>query len=111
MAYEQYDVEGYLREDGKLKRNEVAYALQLHEINSLHEISQSLERGTRNREQLREYLAYLDNLEVKLSTIIVTEEKEGVINMRLKSDLNNVRSLKRDVSLALERQVKTLRGG
>ncbi len=103
MAVDQYDVEGYLREDGKLKRNEVAYTLQLHEINSINEITSSLERGKTTKDQFREYIAYLDNLELKLSTIIITEEKEGIINSRLKNELSTVRNLKRTVLAAFEK--------
>lgn len=108
MAFDKYDVEGYLREDNKLRRNEVAYALQFHEINSINEITQRLERGRIKTEHLSQYYAYLDHLEVKLSTIIITEEKEGISNVQLKSDLNNVRNLKRHVSSLLEKSTRLM---
>ena len=100
---EEYDIEGYFRGED-IKKNERCYSLHYHEERSLEEIQRGLSRGELSKEQLENYLSYLDNLELKLITILITEEKEGLANLGLKSDLSQIRKLKSEILFFLKKE-------
>ena len=97
MASDMYDVEGYFRGED-IKKNERCYTLHYHETKSLSEIQETLRSGKVNKEQLQNYRSYLEALELKFSTILITEEKEGLVNWALKSDLSLVRKLREEIN-------------
>ncbi len=93
MPGDIYDIEGYsITED--IIKNEKCYSLQYHELKSIAEIKDALENNSQGKGQLEGYISYLEHLELKLSTIIMTEEKEGLPNISLKNDLRSIRNLK-----------------
>lgn len=105
MEFDKYDIEGYSREED-IKKNENVYSLQQHEIKSLEEIQHAIEKGA--GQQLEAYLSYLDHLELKVSTILITEEKEGLSNVPLRSDLSRIRRMKEQVLLLLKKTTLSL---
>ena len=104
MRTEEYDIEGYFRGDD-IRKNERCYSLQHYEAKSISEIQQGLNLGNMDKEQMPNYLSYLDNLELKFSNILITEEKEGLINWELKSAISLIRKLK-DELRTLSKEVK-----
>lgn len=102
MPFDKKNVEPRIQED--INRSESVYSLQPHEIKSLQEIQESLDKGKAARESIENFLAYLEHLEMKLSTIMATEEKEGLVNLHIKNDISSIRELKQRAAIQLKKK-------
>lgn len=100
-GHNEYDIEGYSIFE-QVRRSVNCYSLQPHERKSLEEIQKSL-NGPLTKQQLRDYSQYLDSLESKLGTILITEEKEGMSNLQLRTELSFIRRLRDQTKVMLER--------
>ena len=100
----EYDIEGYSISE-HVRRSINCYSLQEHEKKSLEEVQNALQ-GDASRKQLADYGEYLNSLETKFSTILITEEKEGLSNVQLRTELSFIRRLKEQIRARLEASVK-----
>ncbi|MCP3683960.1 MAG: hypothetical protein GY861_14860 [bacterium] len=87
--------EGFSSEE--LKRMHEAsgfYKLQYHEVRSLNEIKSSLDHmAYTNPKIIKEHLAYLESLSGKINSILVREEREGIMNWGLRHRSDELRQL------------------
>lgn len=95
----------YLDDDfslGELYRRvaPTAYKLQDYEINSLRNIEESLSRQL-SKEEIFDFIEYLDHLSGRIANFIVTDEKEGVDCSELRKDLEHVKALIRRLNTKL----------
>ncbi|MBI2144372.1 hypothetical protein HYU17_04460 [Candidatus Woesearchaeota archaeon] len=109
MAFEDYDVEyGYSLSDLRRSYSKKAYALPDYEARSLAEIEHSMDAGSYNeRSECMDHLAYLEDLQKKLSFIAMAEEREGIMNWELREVLGVIKKLAARLS-SLSEQMPTV---
>ena len=96
MATEDYDVEfGYSLSDMAKSHNQKAYSVAEYELRSLAEIEFCINTRKYFTQPLScsEHQAYLENLQKRLSMIMLAEEREGLQNWQLRVLLDKVRNL------------------
>ncbi len=100
MPYEdssKYDHHGYSREE-RAKNSRNLYELMDHEKRNMNEIGKAITKGKFSREEEAEnYLTYVEKLEIKLMTVLATEEKEGLMNTEIQVELGNLRKMKSEL--------------
>lgn len=95
MAVDDYDVEfGYSLNELTDNYSKKAYVLSGYELHSLEEIERCLaERKYIDRSECVEHERYLENMQKRLSMILLAEERAGIMNWELREFLKRARNL------------------
>lgn len=90
-----YSFEGYPVEEVKQRYGKEPYRLQDHEHNSISDIKQCMEKGRydKDTEALEESIIYLQSLVKKLSMTAMAEQNEGIMNIDLRSKIEEVKAM------------------
>ncbi len=87
--------EGYPVEEVKQRYGKDSYKLQLYEIQAINDIIQNFQKGKfdNNPEMLEENMIYLQSLIKKLSMVAMTEQNEGIMNVELRTKIEEIKGL------------------
>jgi|GEM_PF-3593105 len=90
-----YSFEGYPVEEVKQRYGKEPYRLQDHEHGSIDDIRRCMEKGRydRDTEALEESIVYLQSLVKKLSMTAMAEQNEGIMNIDLRSKIDEVKAM------------------
>lgn len=105
MAFDDYDEEfGYSLNELTSSYSKRAYAVSEHELHSLDEIEHCImARKYTERSECREHEKYLEDLQKRLTMILLAEEREGIMNWELREFLKRARSLAAELGATAER--------
>ncbi|MBI2575466.1 hypothetical protein HYV82_06300 [Candidatus Woesearchaeota archaeon] len=90
-----YSFEGYPVEEVKQRYGKEPYRLQDHEQKSIDDVKRCTEKGMyeKDTEALEESIVYLQSLVKKLSMTAMAEQNEGIMNVDLRSKIEEVKAL------------------
>lgn len=90
---DRYSFQGYPVSEVKNRYGAQPYRLEPHEQHSIREIKAILNKknGYRDREMVEQHLSYLESLSKKLTLILASEEREGVMNLELRQVVADIR--------------------
>ena len=95
MAADDYDVEfGYSLGDLARSHNKRAYEVPDYELHSLDEIEHRMRAGRyAERSECVEHEKYIEDVQKRLTMILLAEEREGIMNWELREFLQRARKL------------------
>lgn len=104
MAFEDYDEEfGYSLSELTGSYSRKAYAVSDYELRSLDEIERRvIARKYAEKPECVEHGKYLEDLQKRLTMILLAEKREGVMNWELREFLQRVRRLAAELSVVAE---------
>lgn len=107
-----YSFEGYPVEEVKQRYGKEPYRLQDHEHGSINDIRLCTEKGTydKDAEALEESIMYLQSLVKKLSMTAMAEQNEGIMNIDLRSKIEEVKALYAKLMAKMQAQSQQQKG-
>ncbi len=105
MAFEDYDEEfGYSLSEMTGNYSKRAYAVSEHELHSLDEIEHCImARKYTERSECVEHEKFIEDLQKRLTMILLAEEREGIMNWELREFLKRTRNLAAELGATAER--------
>ncbi len=96
MIADEYAFQGYPISEIKTRYGlKQPYKLEEYEQSSINEIKKLIlkKKCYRDPEIAEQHLVYLESLAKKLNMILASEEREGLLNLELKQQMAEIRSL------------------
>lgn len=94
MVVDEYSFEGYPVSEVKTRYGLKPYQLEEYEKRSIEEVKAMLSRknGYRDTETIEQHLVYLQSMAKKLSLLMSSEEREGIMNLEMRRCLDDIKS-------------------
>ena len=91
---DNYAFQGYPVSEVKNRYGAQPYRLEAYETQSINEIKVLLKKknGYHHREIVEQHLFYLESMSKKMTLILASEEREGVMNLELRQVVADIRN-------------------
>lgn len=94
MVADEYSFEGYPVSEVKTRYGLKPYRIEDYEERSIEEVKAMLarKRGYTDLETTEQHLSFMESLAKKLTLILASEEREGIMNIEIRQCINDIKS-------------------